>query len=391
MSLACYIHIPYCIQKCLYCDFTTFTQNKLPPPEVYTNWIKQEIDNRHHGIADRNLSSIYFGGGTPSLIPAKEIISIIKYLKKHFIFYPNIEISIEINPGTLTEESLNLYQSAGINRFSVGVQTFRDDLLKLFKREHSSKQTKSTLNLLMKNKVIFSTDLLFALNHQSREDLQRDLDLLLSYQPHHISTYYLTLPAYHILQKNRPPEQTQLDMFQQIEHFLKTAGFDHYEISNFARNGFHSRHNLTYWSDKNYWGLGLSSHSFLKINNQRVRFWNPKNLKLYSKQVEKKAQPFPFSMLPEEQKEILTLHEALSDFCHTALRTRWGIQQKKLRSLFGNNASELVLNKLKTLQKKKWIKKTGDRWYLPSSSWLISNSIFREMTFLKKELKYSGN
>ena len=147
MSLACYIHIPYCIQKCLYCDFTTFTQDKLPPSAVYTNWIKQEIDNRHHGIEDRNLRSIYFGGGTPSLIPAKEIVSIIKYLKQYFSFHPSIEISIEINPGTLTEQSLSLYQSAGINRFSVGVQTFRDDLLKFFNREHSSKHTKKNLKL----------------------------------------------------------------------------------------------------------------------------------------------------------------------------------------------------------------------------------------------------
>lgn len=385
MGLACYIHIPYCLQKCLYCDFTTFTQNKLPPPAIYTNWVKQEIDNRHYGIKDRNLRSIYFGGGTPSLIPAKEIVSIIKHLKKYFLFHPNIEISIEINPGTLTEKSLYLYQLAGINRFSVGVQTFRDDLLKLFNREHSSKQTRKTLNLLMKNKAVFSTDLLFALNNQNNEDLQKDLDLLLSYHPHHISAYYLTLPAHHILQKNRPPEEIQLQMFQQIKNILKKAGFDHYEISNFARDGFYSRHNFTYWLDKNYWGLGLSAHSFLKINNQRVRFWNPKNLNLYSKQVEQISSPFPFSFLPNKQKEVLTLHEAVTDFCHTALRTRWGIQTEKLRTAFGDKTYESVLQRLKTLQKKQWTQKVGNRWILPFSSWLISNHIFREMTFLKEE------
>ncbi len=386
MSLSCYIHIPYCIQKCLYCDFTTFTQDKLPPPETYTSWIKQEISNRHHGIKDRNLRSIYFGGGTPSLIPPKEIASIIDYLKKYFLFHPDIEISIEVNPGTLTEKTLFLYQSAGVNRFSVGVQTFRDDLLKLFNREHSSKHTKKTLNLLMKNKAIFSTDLLFALNNQNTDDLQKDLDLLMSYCPHHISAYYLTLPAHHILQKNRPPENTQLQMFQQIESCLKAAGFDHYEISNFARGGFYSKHNLAYWLDKNYWGLGLSAHSFLKINGQRVRFWNPKNLNLYSKQVKQKSLPSPFSCLPNEQKEVLALHEAVTDFCHTALRTRWGIQTEKLNTLFGNRAYQLVLQKLKSLQAKEWIQNAGNRWRLSFSSWLISNHIFRELTFLKEEL-----
>ena len=387
MSLACYIHIPYCIQKCLYCDFTTFTPDKLPPPEIYTAWLKKEIDQRHYGIADRNLRSIYFGGGTPSLIPAKWIISIIKHIEKYFSFHPNIEISIEINPGTLNEKSLYMYQSAGINRFSVGVQTFQDNLLKLFNREHSSKQTRETLELLVKNNVVFSTDLLFALNYQSVNDLQKDLKLILSYTPHHISSYYLTLPAHHSLQKNRPSESVQLQMFHRIESYLKKEGFDHYEISNFALKGFYSRHNLTYWSDKNYWGLGLSSHSFLKINNQRIRFWNPKSLKLYSNQVKQESRPFPFSALPETQKEILTLSEALTDFCHTALRTRWGIQQEKLKAAFGHTISELVLEKLKTLQKKNWIKKEGKRWSLPASSWIISNYIFKEVTFLKEDLK----
>ena len=386
MSIACYVHIPYCLQKCRFCDFTTFTKNQLPPSITYVNGIKQEIDNRHIGIRDKSLRSIYFGGGTPSLIPAQELTSIIKHLKKYFLFHPNIEISIEINPGTLTEESLSLYQSAGVNRFSVGVQTFREDLLKLFNREHSARQTKETLELLVKNKVLFSADLLFALNYQTREDLKKDLNLLLHYSPHHISTYYMTLPSKHSLQKNRPKESTQIKMFEDIEYRLKQEGFDHYEVSNFARPGFHSRHNLIYWLDRSYWGLGLSAHSFLKINKQRIRFWNPKNLDLYLKQIKILSPGSPFSRLPAYQKETLKTHEALTDFCHTALRTRWGIQEEKLRSSFGNKALTLTLKKLKNLQEKQWVKNRGNRWYLPLSSWLISNHIFREMTFLYKDI-----
>ena len=386
MSIACYVHIPYCIQKCRFCDFTTFTKDKLPPSINYIQGIKQEIENRHKGIKDKSLRSIYFGGGTPSLIPARELISVIKHLKKYFLFHPNIEISIEINPGTLTEKSLSLYQSAGVNRFSVGVQTFREDLLKLFNREHSARQTKETLKLLARNKVVFSVDLLFALNHQTREDLKKDLDLLLDYSPHHISAYYMTLPPKHSLQKNRPKESTQIKMFKDIEHRLKQEGFDHYEVSNFARPGFHSRHNLTYWLDRSYWGLGLSAHSLLKINNQRVRFWNSKNLDLYLEQVKILSPDSPFSRLPALQKETLKTHEALTDFCHTALRTRWGIKEEKLKSSFGNKASKLTLKRLKNLQEKRWVKKRGNRWYLPFSSWLISDHIFREMTFLHKDI-----
>ncbi len=385
MSLSCYVHIPYCIQKCLYCDFTTFTCDKLPPPEIYVSWIRKEINQRHQGITDRNLRSIYFGGGTPSLIPAKEIISIINHLKKYFSFHPNIEISLEINPGTLTRKSLDMYLSGGVNRFSVGVQTFRDDLLKLFNREHSSKQTKDTLSLLIKSPAVLSADLLFALNHQTTKDLQKDMNILLSYNLHHISAYYLTLPTRHPLQNNRPPEPIQLKMFRQIELFFKKAGFDHYEISNFARKGFYCRHNLSYWLNKNYWGLGLSSHSFLKTTNQKVRFWNPRSLKLYAEQVEQKSEPFPFSSLPKQQKEFLTLPEALTDFCHTALRTCWGIQEKKLKAEFGEETSKLVLKKLKTVQEKKWVEKNGHRWVLTPSAQVISNQVFNEMTFLKED------
>ena len=381
MSLAIYIHIPYCIQKCRFCDFTTFTLQQMPPPELYINWVKTEINNRHKGINNKNLKSIYFGGGTPSLISPHLLTCLIDQLNRLFHFHPNIEINIEINPGTITKEKLKDYMSAGVNRFSVGVQTFRDDILKLFHREHSSAETKQTLKLLNKNNVIFSTDILFALNYQSLKDLNTDLDIVLSYQPHHISTYYMTLPPHHILQKNRPKEDTQIKMFQLIESKLTSHNFIKYEISNFAKPGFTSKHNIAYWRDRPYWGIGLSAHSFLKINSQRVRFWNPKNLKMYYQQIQKKGIPFPFSNMPKSQKEFLTVNEALTDYCHTALRTRWGIQQEQLKTRFGPMAFKNTLEKLKPLEEKKQIKKEGKRWIIKPEWHPMSNEIFREMTF----------
>ena len=381
MSLAIYIHIPYCIQKCRFCDFTTFTLQQMPPPEIYMGWLKTEIENRHIGIKDRNLRSIYFGGGTPSLISPHLLAGVLDQLNQLFHFHPNIEINIEINPGTLTKQTLKTYLTAGINRFSVGVQTFRDDILTLFHREHSSKETKETLKLLNKSNVIFSADILFALNHQSLKDLTNDLNIVLSYQPHHISAYYMTLPLNHILQKNRPPEDTQIKMFQLIESTLTEQSFIKYEISNFAKPGFFSRHNIAYWTDKPYWGLGLSSHSFLKTNSQRVRFWNPKNLKLYREQVQRKSFPFPFSCIPQNQKEFLKINEALTDYCHTALRTRWGIQQEQLKARFGKTALNSTLKKLNSLREKGQIKQEGKRWIIKPKWHSMSNEIFREMTF----------
>ena len=381
MSLAIYIHIPYCIQKCRFCDFTTFTVEQMPPPELYVNWLKTEINNRHEGIKDKNLRSIYFGGGTPSLLPVHLLVDLINHLNQLFHFHPNIEISIEINPGTITKQKLKSYLAAGVNRFSVGVQTFRDDILKLFHREHSAKQTKQTLALLKENNVIFSTDILFALNHQSLKDLITDLNIVLSYQPHHISTYYMTLSSTHILQKNRPIESVQIKMFQLIESTLAEHHFIKYEISNFAKPGFLSKHNMTYWRDRPYWGIGLSSHSFLKIDSNRIRFWNPKNLKVYSQQIQKKSAPFPFSCIPHNQKEFLKTHEALTDYCHTALRTRWGIQQEQLKTRFGEKALNSTLKKLSFLKEKGQIKKEGRRWIIEPQWHSLSNEIFREMTF----------
>ena len=387
MSLAIYIHIPYCIQKCRFCDFTTFTKDQMPQPEVYVNWLRQEIDNRHSGIGIRNLSSIYFGGGTPSLISEQLINNIIEHLKKYFKFNSDIEISIEINPGTITKKKLHTYLQAGVNRFSVGVQTFRDDLLKLFHREHSAQHTHQTLDILSRNKVILSCDLLFALNHQSLIDLEEDLNAVLSYSPHHISAYYMTLPNYHPLQKNRPQEPIQMKMFQLINSHLKKDGFYKYEISNFARPGFESRHNKTYWLDKPYWGIGLSAHSFFKVNGKRIRFWNPKTLDLYQKQVKYKSIPFPFSHLPLLQKETLKPHEALTDFCHTALRTCWGIKEQELRSQFGDSVANLAIHQLQKLQQKGYLQKTGVHWVLKSKFHPISNTIFQQMTFLKEDFK----
>ena len=381
MSLAIYIHIPYCIQKCRFCDFTTFTSQQMPPPELYISWLKTEIENRQDGIKDRNLRSIYFGGGTPSLISPHLLAGLLDQLNQLFHFHPNIEINIEINPGTVTKQTLKTYLTAGINRFSVGVQTFNDNTLKLFHREHSSEQTKQTLALLKESTVIFSADILFALNHQSLKDLANDLNTVLSYQPHHISAYYMTLPLNHILQKNRPPESVQIKMFQFIESKLIEEGFIKYEISNFAKPGFFSRHNIAYWRDRPYWGIGLSSHSFLKVGTQRIRFWNPKNLKLYRQQVQIKSTPFPFSCIPQNQKEFLKTNEALTDYCHTALRTRWGIQQEQLKARFGKIALKNTLKKLNHLKEKGQIKQAGRRWIIKPKWHSMSNEIFREMTF----------
>ncbi len=387
MALAVYVHIPYCFKRCRFCDFTVVVQaQKPPPPSAYIQWVKQEITHRHTGLKERTLSSVYFGGGTPSFIKASLLSEVVLHLKKYFTFLPDVEITVEVNPGTLTESSLRIYQEAGINRFSIGVQTFREDLLKLFNRGHTALDTHKTLKLLSQNKVVFSCDLLFALNHQSTGDLKKDLSTVLDFQPQHISTYYMNLGTHHPLQKNRPSEKIQAQMFNLIYTSLTQKGFVKYEISNFALPGFQSRHNKSYWLNKPYWGLGVSAHSFLKIKGQNVRFWNPKRLSLYQEQVKLLGEPFPFSPLPEGQKEFLKEHEALTDFCYTALRTRWGIDIKKLKTRFKASSVHKVLNCLQGLYKKGYLTKTGSVWILKPECHVLSEEVFRSITFLEKDL-----
>lgn len=386
-GLSVYVHIPYCLQRCRYCDFTTFEQSEILPPEQYVGWVLQEIRARRQLWPHSEISTLYFGGGTPSLVAAELIVAIVDELEKAgFRFAPNAERTIEINPATISEEKLNIYLKAGINRFSVGAQTFDDSLLKICGRKHSAEDTRETLKLLRNYKLNYSFDLLFALPGQSKEGLIKDLDEVAEFQPPHLSAYCLTVPESHPMSLGRPPEDDQVEMFALIESRLGEIGLKKYEISNFAKPGFESRHNLAYWRDTDYWGLGLSSHSYSRFgSSQGLRFWNPKSLTDYGKQVEVQGASFP-EVLPFEQFEALELHEALTDFSHMFLRTMSGLPEDALRKRFSAETVAHVLPRLRTLEKRKLLTHDGGGWTLTQDGQLISNKVFEELTFLKAEM-----
>ena len=383
MALSVYVHIPYCHQRCRFCDFAILTPAHRPPPhKEYISRVKREITCRQKALPCRRLGSLYFGGGTPSLLSPDLLAGLIRHFKRFFVFDSEMEITVEVNPGTLSEGKLNTYLQAGVSRFSVGVQTFREDLLKKFNRGHTARDTHQTLKLLQESQGVFSCDLLFALNHQSLKDLERDMDTVLSYQPHHISAYHMSLPDRHPLQKNRPRESVQIKMFSEIRRRLGGAGFVQYEISNFARPGFQSRHNRVYWSDQDYWGVGLGAHSFLKTPTSPVRFWNPKNWDLYQKQAGLKCQGLPFAGLPDSQKEFLKPHEALTDFCYTSLRTVRGLKEGRLLRGFKDPLCSLALSRLKKLKNQGYILQSEGYWFIKPEFYALSNEVFRTMTFL---------
>ena len=386
-----YIHIPYCIQRCTYCDFATYVQSEILAPQKYIELVKQEISLRRHlfGLrsnSDVQLNTVYFGGGTPSLIPSENIVDLISELNKQGLRTgPQTEITIEINPATVDERKLEHYLKAGINRFSVGAQTFHDHLLKMVKREHSAEQTRQTLFLLKKYNLNFSFDLLFALPTQTLDELKYDVEQAVAIGSSHISPYCLTVPEGHPLSKNRPPEDDQVEMFNLIHESLQKSGFYRYEISNYAKPGLESKHNNLYWTDQSYWGLGLSAHSYsrgpMSSSKWGERFWNPSNINIYEKQILSSL-----SNLPDDQIETLAKHQSLTDFCHTSLRISTGLSLPDLYSKFGSDAHQTVLNRAAKLLETQYLDQKNDRLMLTEKGILISNQIFETFTFLDVDI-----
>lgn len=285
-KLGIYVHIPYCIQRCSYCDFATYEKSQIMAPTKYIDLILKEIQLKHSFFKKQALTSIYFGGGTPSLLEPdllKKILNQIEVLG--FQRTSLTEVTLEINPATLTERTLHQYLEMGFNRFSVGAQTFNDLHLKKLGREHDVKDTLETLQLLKKYKTNFSLDILFALPHQTLEELSFDLDQALDLNPSHISPYCLTLNEGHPLNQNRPMDEDQIFMFNKIHKKLTENQFLRYEISNYSLPNKESQHNLLYWTDQEFWGIGLGAHSFSKYTAYGVRFWNDRQIAKYEEHI----------------------------------------------------------------------------------------------------------
>ena len=354
------------------------------PPEEYVKVLIDEIRSRASDVPFRQTDTIYFGGGTPSLLEAPLILSVLEALAKEgFTWSRNAEITVEINPGTIDQKKLDQYLAIGINRFSVGAQTFNERLLKIAGRKHSSTETVETLNLLKSAGANYSFDLLFALPSQTAAEVRADLRTALAFSPSHLSAYCLTVPDNHPMARGRALESEQVEMFDLIEKELREAGIEKYEVSNFAKPGAESRHNTLYWTDQPYWGLGVSSHSYFPRESREdwaaaapfgFRFWNPIGLKNYVKQVwplvEKPSErgfnfvsppseSFAFlRTLPSEQIEILKENESLTDFCHTSLRFVRGMTTDAARLKFSPRAMALLLERLELLEHEGLLQRT---------------------------------
>lgn len=389
MSFGVYVHIPHCIQRCTYCDFAAYEQSKILPPAAYAQLLVQEIQLKKaiflRGKEAQAIDTLYFGGGTPSLFAIKDIVQVIEALSRSgYPLSPDAELTMELNPGTVNEEKLNDYLKIGFNRFSVGAQTFNQSHLKRVHREHSVSDTLESFKLLKRYNLNYNFDLLFGLPYQTVAELDYDLGQALEIAPPHISPYYLTVPEGHPLSKNRPLEDDQMVMFERIENTLESSGYHRYEISNYAKPGHESKHNYLYWSDQSYWGIGLSSHSYLKKSDLfpwGSRFWNPNNIKIYQQEIQQLSTITSPDQLDSAYFEALKENQSLTDFCHTSLRRAYGLVTKDLESKFNIVALDPVYKQLSHLIALGLITSTSEGVTLTSKGKLISNWVFEKLTF----------
>jgi putative oxygen-independent coproporphyrinogen III oxidase len=287
IPLSLYIHFPWCVKKCPYCDFNSHALNGLLPEKEYLNALLEDLKHDLDLAHNRTIETIFLGGGTPSLITPAGIGYLLEQTAKLLNFSHNIEITMEANPGTVEHHNLKDYQTAGINRISLGAQSFNDNKLKALGRIHQAKDTIVLVEQLHKlNLKSFNLDLMHGLPEQTLEEAMQDLETALQLQPPHLSWYQLTLEPNTVFYKY-PPQLPEDDLTWEIqlqgESLLAAAGFKHYEVSAFTQPGHACKHNLNYWSFGDYLGIGAGAHA--KITDldtmQIQRSWKTRNPKDY--------------------------------------------------------------------------------------------------------------
>ncbi|WMN12412.1 radical SAM family heme chaperone HemW [Marivirga salinae] len=321
-----YIHIPFCKQACFYCDFH-FSTNMVIKNEM-VEAIRKEIELQQDYLGGELIESIYFGGGTPSVLEESHLKLILNSLKKHNNISSEAEITFEANPDDITPDKLSMLFQNGINRLSVGIQSFDEDVLKWMNRAHNSKEAFKCLEWIKESEFNnFSLDLIYGIPISTHETWERDLKTLVDFQPPHISSYCLTIEPDTVFGRwqqkgklNEASEDYASEQFYHLSEYLLKSDYKHYEVSNFAKKGFHSKHNSSYWQQKPYLGIGPSAHSYDGKNRQ----FNISNNAKYLKALEKNEIP--------AEMDILTTEDRINEYLMTSLRTSVGCNIQYLKN-----------------------------------------------------------
>lgn len=338
-----YIHIPFCKQRCIYCDFySTTSQEK---ENRYIEAVCTELELRKQSLPDP-VHTIYIGGGTPSLLNPASVKQLKECIDRNYRVMPDLEFTVEANPDDISPEWLEAMSRTGVNRISMGVQTFHDGHLKLLRRRHNSERAIQAVHLCQEHGFRnISIDLIYGLPEQTLEEWKADVAQAIALNVQHLSAYALIYEENTALWRMREQNKVQeadeelsLSMFEYLITELKNNGFEHYEISNFGLPGFHSRHNSSYWNDTPYLGCGASAHSFIGME----RMYNTANIDQYIKDITRcREENLPYKEVCH--CEVLDRYEHYNDRIITGLRTAAGLDLEKLEQDFGTELKNYCL------------------------------------------------
>ncbi len=373
-----YLHIPFCVRKCKYCDFLSFPMEN-ETMGAYGNALLRDVKKASAQYSEEKITSIFFGGGTPSLLPAEAIPTLLSSIRDGFVLTNDCEVTVECNPGTLTEEKLQAFYAAGVNRISMGVQSADDGELRTLGRIHTFAEAVENFHLA--RKVGFdniSVDVMMALPGQTPASYKETLERIIALAPEHISAYDLIVEEgtcfydwYEREPEAFPTEECSCEMYRMTQRELTKAGYEQYEISNYAKPGRRSRHNYGYWSNVPYLGLGLGASSY--IGNRRFR--NTDDLKQY----------LQGNLYIEDT--ILSERDMQEEFFILGLRRREGITEDAFVKRFSADTYSVYEKVLCEKEKQGLVEKTKGGYRLSEEGILLSNTVFVALMDAEKENK----
>lgn len=368
-----YIHIPFCKTRCIYCDFYSTTRSELK--ERYIHALCRELEIRRQYLQGEPIETIYFGGGTPSQLSGEDFQQVFDTIEKTYGMKQVQEITLEANPDDLTPQYVQTLTKLPFNRISMGLQTFDEATLRLLNRRHTAAQAITAIERCREAGFRnISIDLIYGLPGETAERWEHDLTQAIALNPEHISAYHLIYeegtPIYKMLQQHRVSEvdeESSVYFFSSLIDRLTTAGYEHYEISNFCRPGYHSRHNTSYWQGIPYLGCGPSAHSF----NRREREWNIASLNKYLQGIESGERAC--------ETEILDTTTRYNECIITSIRTSQGLSLTKLKEEFGTELWQYCLNMAAHSIKNGMLEERGDNLRLTRKGIFISDSIMSDL------------
>ena len=371
-----YIHIPFCKKRCIYCDFYSSTDNRLV--DKYIDALCIEIESRLHEIDKNNITTIYIGGGTPSQLSATQLGEIINFIKSKIDFSLIEEFTIEVNPDDVTYDYIKECITFGINRVSMGIQSFVDEELKIINRRHDSSQAIKAIETIKSAGISnISIDLIYGLPLQTIESWIYSARKAIEMNVPHISCYNLSYEEGTTLYKMRDmseikecDEDTCIEMYDILVKMLADADFEHYEISNFAKRGYYSRHNSNYWNLTPYLGLGASAHSF----DGSIRRYNPSSIQKYTSNISESGIAY------EEEQE--TLYEQFNEYIMINLRTMWGVNTQKVKTIFGEELRNHLIKYSRRFIESGDLKEKENTIVLSEKGIMLSDYIIRTLMFV---------